>query len=76
MTDSIELRKVIADRGISIKRIAEILGLSAYGLTLKIDGKREFKASEVKALCDVLGITSLRERERIFFANEADYKST
>lgn len=76
MTNSEELIKLIEDRGFKLKFVAEKLGLSPYGLSLKINNKNEFKTSEVSALCELLDITSLREKERFFFACEDDCKST
>ena len=66
MTNSKELRDLINKRGFKLKFVAEYLGLSAYGLCLKIDNKSEFKTSEVAALCELLEIKSLDQREAIF----------
>lgn len=75
MTDSVALREKIKEKGLKISYLAEQLGLSNYGFTLKLDGKNEFRTSEVAKLCELLGITSLREKERIFFAQNVDLKS-
>ena len=72
MTDSAALRQLIAERGLKLKFIAEKLNLSAYGLALKIDNTNEFKTSEISTLCELLGVTSLREKERIFFAQNVE----
>ena len=69
MTNSKELRDLINKRGVKLKFVAEYLGLSAYGLCLKIDNKSEFKTSEVAALCELLEIKSLDQREAIFFSS-------
>ena len=76
MTNSSALRELIESKGMKYKHVAQKLGLSGYGLALKIDNKNEFRVTEVKQLCEILGITSLRERERIFFADDVDNKST
>lgn len=54
--------------GLKKKYIASQLGLSTYGFLLKAQGKREFTASEIKVLCEVLGITQLTKINAIFFA--------
>ena len=72
MTDSAALRQLIAERGLKLKFIAEKLNLSAYGLALKIDNTNDFKTSEISTLCELLGVTSLREKERIFFAQNVE----
>ena len=54
MTDSCKLRELIESKGFKMKFVAEYLGLSSYGLSLKINNKQEFKTSEVSALCEYL----------------------
>lgn len=68
MTDTKALRELIERRGYKIKFVAEYLGLSPYGFQLKVENKQEFKTSEVAALCELLKIESLDEKEQIFFA--------
>lgn len=70
MTDTLELKKLIKKRGLKMKYVAEYLGLSPYGFQLKVENKQEFKTSEVAALCELLKIESLDEKERIFFATK------
>ena len=35
-----------------------------------ITGKKEFKASQIDALCNILGIEDLEKKEAIFFAEK------
>nr|WP_296029254.1 DUF739 family protein [uncultured Dorea sp.] len=72
MTDSCKLRELIESKGFKMKFVAEYLGLSSYGLSLKINNKQEFKTSEVSALCELLGITRLKEKEALFFRQKDD----
>lgn len=72
MTNSEVLKSLIKEKGLKIKYVAKQLGLSAYGFQLKVMNKCEFKTSEVSALCDLLGIKSLEEKERIFFTKNDD----
>ena len=72
MTNSKRLRDLIEKRGLKLKYVAEYLGLSSYGLSLKIDNKQEFKTSEVAALCELLKIKSLEQKEAIFFSFRDD----
>lgn len=74
MTNSEALRELINAKGLKLKFVAEYLGLSPYGFNLKMQNKQEFKTSEVAALCELLEIESLEEKERIFFAKKDDYK--
>lgn len=76
MTNSEALRELINAKGFKLKFVAEYLGLSPYGFNLKVQNKQEFKTSEVAALCELLEIKSLEEKENIFFAKKDDYKSS
>lgn len=67
MTNTVVLKELIRKRGLKMKYVAEYLGLSAYGFQLKVENKQEFKTSEVAALCELLEINSLTEKEEIFF---------
>lgn len=72
LTDTIALKELISKNGLKMKFVAEYLGLSPYGFQLKVENKQEFKTSEVAALCELLKIDSLKEKERIFFAHKGD----
>lgn len=67
MTDSAALKELIKAKGLKLKFVANSLGLTSYGFTLKLNNKQEFKTSEVAALCNLLEIKSLKEKESIFF---------
>jgi predicted transcriptional regulator len=56
---------------IPITTIAEKMGISRQTLYLKMNGKREFKTSEITNLCDILRLTN-EEKERIFFTDAVD----
>ena len=69
MTNTELLNKKIEASGYKRNYIAKAIGLnSAYGLSKKINNETEFKATEINALCELLKIDSLEEKERIFFA--------
>ena len=68
MTNTELLEETIAESGLKKRWIAKKMGLSEYGLSLKIQGVTEFKTSEVSRLCELLDITSLAQKEDIFFA--------
>ena len=70
VTDTVALKKLISDKGLKMKFVAEFLGLSYYGFQLKVENKQEFKTSEVAALCELLGINTLEEKEKLFFAGK------
>ena len=68
MTNTELLKAVIAKSGLKLQHLAEVLGISRQALNKKIENKTQFKAGEIKSLCDVLGIESVSDKERIFFA--------
>lgn len=63
------LEKRIKASGKSKKYLAEKCGLSYMGFYNCTKNKAEFKSKHIKVLCFELNITSLREKEAIFFAN-------
>lgn len=67
MTDTEALKKKIFDSGLKQGYIAERLGLSSYGFAKKMNNVTEFKATEIQMLCEILHITSLKEKDAIFF---------
>lgn len=72
MTDTMMLREKISESGLKLQFIAEKLGISRYALSMKLDNRSEFKTSEVATLCELLGISCLEEKERIFFKSNVD----
>lgn len=73
MTNTNKLKNIIENSGLKRKYIAEQLGITYYSLQRKIENKKEFKSTEIAILCKVLNITSLKEKEDIFFAKSVDY---
>ena len=67
MTNTSLLEQYIEKSGYKKSHIAKELGLTAYGLALKINNKSEFKASEMLILCELLKIGA-EDKEAIFFA--------
>ena len=76
MTDSRALKELIKSKGLKLKYVAEYLGLSSYGFSKKLNNEQEFKTSEVAALCELLEIKDLEEKEAIFFRIKDDCKSS
>ena len=68
MTNTSLLMQYIDKSGYKMSFIAKQLGLTAYGFSLKVNNKSEFKASEMTILSKLLKI-SARDKDAIFFAN-------
>lgn len=67
MTDTVKFREAVAEKGLKYKYIAEKLNMTRQSLQQKIENDSEFKASEIKALQELLEL-SVTERDAIFFA--------
>ena len=76
MTDTELLDFYIKQSGLKRGKIASTLGITMAALKKKTDGDREFKASEIKVLCSVLGIRDRNVIDRIFFASNGELNST
>ena len=68
MTNVKLLKEKVSESGLKSAYIAERLGISRSAWYNKLKGNSKFTTDEVKALCYLLRITSLREREEIFFS--------
>lgn len=66
MTDITELRKLIEDSGKTMKAVAKQSGIVRETLYNRLDGKGEFKASEIQGLALALNLTN-EQRDAIFF---------
>lgn len=66
MTDTNELRSLIVKNGYTQTSIAEKIGISYQSFSYKLNNKVEFKVSEIKALCSILGIT---DKDKYFFCS-------
>ena len=76
MTNTVELLKLIEDSGLKKGYIASELGLTTYGFQKKVENRTQFKAEEIKILCEILNIKSLRKKEEIFFAEKVGIMPT
>ena len=69
MTNTALLEQYIQNSGLKKSYIAKVLNINPKTLANKVANLCEFKASEMKALCKLLGIDPA-EKEAIFFAEE------
>lgn len=72
MTDSEALRLKISEEGLKLKFVAQQLGITRQGFRLKVNNTNEFTSGEIQKLCEILNISSLKEKERIFFTQHSD----
>lgn len=70
MTNSELLKEKIRKSGLKMHFIAQFVGLSRGGLYNKVNNLRPFNQYEIEKMCAVLRITSLEEKDAIFFAHD------
>ena len=71
MTNTKKLRALILECGLTQEQVAAHLGITPASLNYKINNKREFKASEIKALVELLNIPN-EDVTGIFFTRDGD----
>lgn len=69
MVDNERLKTEIKERGYKQRYLAAKLNLTPNGLSRKVNGITEFKASEIETLSDLLCFSN-EERNNIFFAHK------
>lgn len=62
--DATKLREAMQERGISVNRMCDELGISRKAFWSKCTGKSEFKQSEIVKICELLG---MKDGTEIFF---------
>ena len=67
VTDSELLDAYIESSGLKIGQIVEELGISRQAFHKKRKGETAFRSSEVFVLCNLLNITDLDTRNKIFY---------
>ena len=60
------LKDTIKEKGFRLDFIAKQLKLSTYGFSLKLNGKNEFKWSEIEKIVELLKLNE-KEKKKIFF---------
>lgn len=76
MTNTELLKDKIRQSGLKLGFIAEKLDTSYHWLNKKMNNEVEFKVCEIQTLCELLNITSLKEKDEIFFAKNVEKSST
>lgn len=72
MTNTDLLKNKIEESGLKMGYLVEQLKTSYGWLNKKINNEVPFKACEIQALCEILGIVDLKEKDRIFFAKNVE----
>lgn len=75
MVDTELLEQKIIESGKKIGYLAEKLGISRQYFRMKCKNKADFTNRETDILCDELSITTLTEKEKIFFKKQTKTKT-
>ena len=67
MTNKLLLEMYIRRAGITNRDLAKAVGLSQTGFYDKLNGRTEFRQSEIKFITERIGLTN-DERDSVFFA--------
>ncbi len=76
MTNTLKLRALLIENNLTNEDIAKKLGISKQSFSMKINNKREFKASEINKLSLLLNLSNSADVISIFFANCVELNST
>lgn len=76
MINTAKLNDRIKASGLKKCYIAKTLGIVDATLSRKINNAQDFKSAEITALCKLLGIETLEEKEEIFFSEEVAETAT
>lgn len=76
MTDTKKLEKIISDSGLKKGFLAKKIGVSRSTFYALMRNEAEFKASQIKILCDLLGIRDRKTMQSIFFGQGVALKAT
>lgn len=76
MTNTLKLRALLIENNLTNEDVAKQLGISKQSFSMKINNKREFKASEINKLSALLNLSNTCDIMPIFFANRVELNST
>ena len=68
MIDYAKLKGLMAERGLEVTKLAEILGISRQAASNKVNGKTTITLTDARKIAETLNMTK-DERDTIFFGN-------
>lgn len=63
------LEKTIAESGKKKQYLAEKCGIDRHSLSNKINNRSEFTGTQLRILCQELGVNQFKKMDEIFFAS-------
>lgn len=71
MTDTLKLKQILLEKGITIRELAVLAGIKVQTLSNKINNVTEFTQSELVAIQNALNLSNKQMRE-IFLIEKVD----
>lgn len=71
MTDTLKLKQILLEKGITIRELAVLTGIKVQTLSNKINNVTEFTQSELAAIQNALNLSNKQMRE-IFLVEKVD----
>lgn len=71
MTDTLKLKQILLEKGITIRELAVLTGIKVQTLSNKINNVTEFTQSELVAIQNALNLSNKQMRE-IFLVEKVD----
>jgi transcriptional regulator with XRE-family HTH domain len=68
MIDYAKLKGLMAERGLEVNKLAELLGVSRQSASGKINGKTPISLTDARTIATALNMTK-EERDQVFFAD-------
>lgn len=75
MTNTLKLKGRIIEEGFNLTTFADAIDMTPPSLRAKINGRSEFKASEIKKVCDILAIP-MADIPSYFFTDNVSNQET
>lgn len=75
MIDYAKLKGLMAERGLEVTKLAELLGISRQAASGKINGKSPISLTDARTIAQALDMTK-EERDAIFFGEYVKSEAT
>ena len=75
MIDYAKLKGLMAERGLEVTKLAELLGISRQATSAKINGKAPISLTDAHTIATALDMTK-EERDLIFFGERVKSEAT
>lgn len=75
MIDYAKLKGLMAERGLEVTKLADLLGISRQAASNKVNGKSPISLTDARTIAEALSMTK-EERDAIFFSERVKSEAT